>query len=258
MSANLFDLDARNLELNERLASLPEVAETFHSRFDMSWIAHENALEGVVLSPAELVQAFEHQVVGDASLMSVVTMIRCHREALELVRSKASGKRFRLTLPFLEEIHGILAKGDARDASRKQGIYRREMPIHRTYSHDFARPEAIEEELEKVLKTLGSVEFREYDPVRQAAQAHWLLMQVYPFADHNGRVVRLVQNFFLLRAGYPPAIIHQVDRQRYHDALRQPSSVLRRLLQEALENTLRSSMRWVESLTDGDGRARAG
>jgi len=222
------------------------VAETFRRQFEMSWIHHENALDGVVLTEQELVQALEHQVVGDASLMSVVTSIRNHHAALDFVRTKAGQRRNRPNLPLLEEIYKLLARGNPRSTR----LYRQDTPIHRTYSHEIAAPDQIEEGLEKLFKALASAEFKEYHPIRQAAHAHWQFMQVFPFADHNGRVARLLQTFYLLRAGYPPAIIHQVDRQRYHDALRQPPTSLRRLLVEALDNSLLSSIRWVERLAE--------
>lgn len=249
MSTRVFALDTRNRELAERLEARPDLAAEFHRRYDMSWIHHENALDGLVITPEELVQALEHQVVGDASFMNLVAAVRAHRQALERVRAEA-GKRTKVGLPLLEELYRILSSADV---PRRRELWRQEMPLHRTYTHEIAFPEKIEEELAGVIKSLNAAEFRELHPIRQAAQAHWSLMRVFPFAEHNGRVARLLQSLYLLRAGYPLAIIHATDRQRYHDALRHPSAVLRGLLTDALENSLASSFRWLDMLA-GHGR----
>jgi len=249
MSTRVFALDTRNRELAERLQARPDLAAEFHRRYEMSWIHHENALDGLVITPEELVQALEHQVVGDASFMNLVAGVRAHRQALERVRAEA-GKRSRVGLPLLEDLYRILSSADV---PRRRETWRQEMPLHRTYTHELAQPDRIEEELGKVIKGLASVEFRELHPIHQAAKAHWSFMRVFPFSDHNGRIARLLQSLFLLRAGYPLAIIHATDRQRYHDALRHPSAVLRSLLFDALGNSLESSFRWLDLLA-GTGR----
>lgn len=44
-------------------------------------------------------------------------------------------------------------------------------------------------------------------------------MKIRPFFDGNGRTGRLLLNFELMKAGYPPAIIRKEDRLAYYDAL---------------------------------------
>lgn len=254
MRANLFELDSLNAELKERLEASPELIGAFDRQLEMSWLHHENALDGVVLTEAELIQALEQQIIGDATQMATIASIRNHHAALAMVRSKAKGRRSRLDVPFLVELHERLVLGETH---RKRGLWRADMPVHRTYTHEIAQPEEVQGELEKVSKSFFSVEFKEHHPIRQAAQAHWAFMRVFPFGDHNGRIGRLIQAFFLLRADYPLAIIHQVERQRYHDALRQPSSHLRRLLMEALQNSLANSLRLLDHLRD-ESQVRAG
>lgn len=57
--------------------------------------------------------------------------------------------------------------------------------------------------------------------------------------DGNGRTGRLLMNWILLRAGFPPVIIPVEQRHRYYHVLR-----------EANEGDLRPFIRFIAELTD--------
>lgn len=57
-------------------------------------------------------------------------------------------------------------------------------------------------------------------PVIHAAAHHASFERIHPFVDGNGRVGRLVLNFMLLQASYPPAVILAEHRPRYLQALK--------------------------------------
>ena len=52
-----------------------------------------------------------------------------------------------------------------------------------------------------------------------AASYGFGLAKNHPFVDGNGRSGRLLLNFELMKAGYPPAIIQKEDRLAYYDSL---------------------------------------
>lgn len=56
--------------------------------------------------------------------------------------------------------------------------------------------------------------------VEDLARAHNRFEQIHPFLDGNGRAGRLAMNLFLVRLGYPPAIIYKKQRTAYLGALR--------------------------------------
>jgi fido (protein-threonine AMPylation protein) len=51
--------------------------------------------------------------------------------------------------------------------------------------------------------------------IERLAELHAAFERIHPFPDGNGRVGRLVLSLLLVRHGYPPAVIHKTDRQRY-------------------------------------------
>jgi len=61
-------------------------------------------------------------------------------------------------------------------------------------------------------------------PAERATRFHYRFSLIHPFADGNGRVARLLDDFILEKAGYGPIIIE--DRTKYFDAHRQPDSAL--------------------------------
>ncbi len=56
-------------------------------------------------------------------------------------------------------------------------------------------------------------------PVIIAADAHYELVRIHPYIDGNGRVARLLMNFILIGAGYPPVIIPFSRREEYIKSL---------------------------------------
>ena len=63
------------------------------------------------------------------------------------------------------------------------------------------------------------------------AKQHVLFETIHPFDDGNGRTGRIILNYFLITAGYPPVILKgdEENKKRYYRALEQGDSVLRRL-----------------------------
>jgi len=71
-------------------------------------------------------------------------------------------------------------------------------------------------------------------PVRIASKVHYQLLHIYPFPRHSGKVARRVMNLILMRAGYPPVVIHATERQRYYEALRSGEDATAILVNQAL------------------------
>lgn len=242
MKTRYLEVDDRTVELRARMRKAKDRAREFLPKFDCSLLYHENALEGVVFSSAELLGALDPlAVAADASQVPIFHEIRNHKAALDAIREEARDPKSRLSLTLIKKLYEILGQGfDGRDKAN----YRRDMPLHRTYFHDIAQPPKIQAQLEKLVDYTTTAEYRELHPINRAATVHWMFMQAFPFADNSGKVARLLAHMILIRAGYLPAIIHSIDRQRYYESLRVPMATLRQLTLEAAENSLDNALKF--------------
>lgn len=95
----------------------------------------------------------------------------------------------------------------------------------------------------------------EKHPLEHAAVHHAWLERIHPFIDGNGRVGRLILNFMLLQAGYPPAVIHLDQRTRYLHALRSADTGNPRPLMEVIVAAIRIALnRFLIPNLAGDAR----
>lgn len=228
-------------ELEARAA--PEQLADFNYRLDMSWIHHDNALEGVIYDPSELVAAISENVISDSALIPVYDEIRQYKAAINLIRELASKKKQEINLDTIKLIYHTLApeEGDIKGPPK----YRKDMPLHRVYFHEIATPDKIPAQMRALLQWLASEDLkRTMHPTRIAAKAHYQLLHIFPFPKHSGKVARLFMNLLLLREGYPPAILHSTDRQRYYDALKTSSDAVAVVINEALDNAVESATRY--------------
>ena len=233
-----------------------ETLSEYHKIFDFSWIYHDSALEGVVYNMDELKVALEATELPDASLGPVYDEIKQNQTAIELVRELADKKRLTISLEVIKRIYATLAPEEVEGRSPPK--YRKDMPLHRMYFHDISKPEKISYKMRQLVSWMNSAETRRAThTLRLAAKAHYQLLHIYPFPKHSGKVARLLMNLILVRGGYPPAIIHATERQRYYDALKTSEDATAKIVTEALVASMNSALRFFEQEESARGGYRA-
>lgn len=260
------------MTFEERAASienrLAEQSDEFRARywdsFYMSWIYHDSALEGVVYTFDELRTALTksnptpqppptpapglppEELANEPSIQPTCEEIRRHREALDHIRDYAK-KKGPITIDVIKKIYLILhpEEGDLKTVK-----YRRDIPQHRLYFHEYAQPDKIAYKVRQVIDWLNDPETKKgRNALRIAARAHYDLLRVFPFQSDSGKVARMFMNLLLLRSGMPPSIIHSAERQRYYDSLKGSANQILAMVQESVENAVLS----VEKLLDEHG-----
>ncbi len=249
-------LDQRLHILHRRMEVAGEDSLASYNRvLDLSWVYHDSALEGVVYNMDELRAALDNQAPSDTSLVPVFDEIRQNKAAIELIRELTEKKRLNLSLEVIKKIYSTLAPEEVEGKSPPK--YRKDMPVHRLYFHEISAPEKISYKMRQLVSWMNSAETkRSTHTLRLAAKAHYQLLHIYPFPKHSGKVARLLMNLVLLRGGYPPAVIHATERQRYYEALKQSDNATARVVTEALVASMDSAIRFFEQeeVARGEGR----
>ena len=217
----------------------------YQDRFDISWIYHDSALEGVVYTMEELETAIFEETVTDPSMIPVYDEVRNHKIAIDIIREHAEKRRFSLTLDVIKNLFAQLAPEELEGKSPPK--YRKDIPLHRLYFHEISPPDKISYRMRQLVQWANASETKKsMHPIRLASKVHYELLHIYPFPRHSGKVARLVLNVLLLRAGYPPAVIHSTERQRYYDALKTSEDATANIVNEALAVAVESTIRFFE------------
>ena len=228
-----------------------EQKERYISALDMSWVHHDNALEGIVYAPQELTAALQDNLPRDSPLLPPYDEIRQFKSAIDLVRRLAEDENEEITLDTIKQIYAVLDPEDVE--SNGPARYRKDMPLHRLYFHEISQPDKISPRMRQLIQWIQSPDTRRLaHPVRVASRAHHTLLRIFPFAKHSGRVGRLLMNLMLLREKYPPAVVHSTDRQRYYDALKASPDAVASLVHEALTNSVDSAIHFLEGPSQSD------
>jgi hypothetical protein len=232
------EIDARWAKIQQRLSAMPErFQREYAESFDMSWIHHDSALEGVVYTFPELKTAIDANItiVPDSGLQPVCEEIRRHKAALDVVRELGRSDT-PITADVMKRLYLILhpEEGDIKSVK-----YRKEIPQHRLYFHEYAPPDKIAVRIRQALEWFHGPEAEKLrDPVRVSARLHYDLLRTFPFPEDSGKVARMIMNIVLLRAKFPPAILHSTERQRYYDALRGALPTIVQMVNDSIKNTL--------------------
>lgn len=240
-------LEERNVILQKRLSQMPaDFQDAYRRRLDMTWIYHDSAIEGVVYTEQELTAAMEpdQAMPSESNLQPVCDEIQRHREAIKFVRECGADPSIELSVDLVKKLFLILHpdEGDVKTVR-----YRKDIPQHRLYFHEYSQPDKIAAKVKAVMDWVNDPEVKNgRGAVRYATRAHYDLLRIFPFQTDSGKVARLLLNVLLLRGGLPPAIIHMSDRQRYYEALKGSPATMVTIVHDAIDNNLSSIEKLIE------------
>jgi Fic family protein len=248
MEAKFFELDAKMDAVRATMNRFPErVLKDYQGKLDVSWIFHDHALEGVVLSYSELKAAIDQRIISDVSLIPMYEEVKNHKVAVDFIREAVHAKKPPIVdIELVRKIYGILTP----EAVAKGCPYRKENPLHRLYYHEIAPPEKIGYKMRKIADWLESSEFTNLHPIAQATRLQFKVLSCYPWTKNSGKVARLVANYILIKAGYLPAVVHSIERQRYYEVLRHENDGLLNLVIESLENSIDTTSKFFGELAN--------
>ena len=165
------------------------------TEFDISE-AYDIVYEGVI--PRERPED-AHDVLGTFRIVS---------DSSEMRRTARNAKEF---VELLRYRHSVILAGRP---DKNPGQFKSQ--VNRAGETVFVEPDLVVGTLHRGFELLQTLQH----PMARAIYAMFLLAEVHPFSDGNGRIARIMMNAELHRAGYERVMIPNVYRTEYLQALR--------------------------------------
>lgn len=232
------DIDDRTEDLRDLATAHPDIFGDFLKHYELSWIYHENALEGIVLTHAEVTSALKGRPIAPETYGD----IRNVKLGMDLVRREA-GDGGKIDMALVRRIHAVLGSNDPDFAPAR---YRKDIPLHRAYFHEIAQPAVIAGRMNKLMDWAAENDPDDDDAVKFAAHLHHEYMSIFPFAQHTGKTGRLLVNYVLVRHGYLPVVWHATERQRYYDTLRLTKKHMEGALTDMMANCIDNGIQFIK------------
>lgn len=210
---NFHEIDGKKRKLDKARPLPANSVKSLLNHVLIDWTYNSNAIEGNTLTISETKVVLEGMTVGGKTMREHLEVIN-HRDAIDYLEEIVQ-KHERLTEWTIKSIHRLVLKGIQDDNA---GVYRKENVLIGGASHRPPDHVAVQELMERFVETVEN-EWSTIHPVERAARVHAEFVKIHPFIDGNGRTSRLLMNYELMKAGFPPAVIKAIDRARYYDAL---------------------------------------
>lgn len=120
-----------------------------------------------------------------------------------------------LTIDMILLLHKMLITNIRDDVA---GRFRKENEMVRVGDHIGLPPEFVEPRIQELLIQYSSEIKTPF--IHRIAQLHAEFESVHPFIDGNGRIGRVINNYLLIREGFPPIIVRNKEKEAYYSALR--------------------------------------
>ncbi len=224
----LATIDRLKRELDALLPLPPEVAGRVEQKLRIESNYHSNALEGNTLTLAETRSLLLHGLTARGKPMREHVDIEGYDRAVkELTRMASEGQP--LSESFIRNLHRVLLKepyevetvaDDGRNTRRPiaVGAYKsaaNNVVTSTGETYYFTPPEQVPYAMRELVDWYHAQEAQGEHPIIIAAIFHYRFVRIHPFDDGNGRMARLLMNRILLEHGYPLAIVHRDNRDRY-------------------------------------------
>lgn len=241
----------------------PAVVAELKQLYTVRLTYHSNAIEGNTLTQHETEMVLSHGItIGGKTLVEHLEVIG-HRDAMQYMEELAA-QNTPVGEWEIKNLHSlILLPVDGATGTSEAGHYRnldvRTAGTEHVYPPHYQVPELMAE----FAAWIASPEVQTLHPIEFASQAHFRVVSIHPFRDGNGRAGRLLMNLFLVRAGYPIAVITNARRAEYIEALvygqshADDSSALTGLIRQACRESLLETLALLSTAGESRGRGAA-
>jgi Fic family protein len=172
---------------------------------------HSDAIEGNTLTLQETKLVLEEGVTIGGKPLKDHIEARNDAEAFDLMMELVNSKK-KVSQEIIQQIQEFVMKG----ILENPGQYRTE---NVSITGAKIRPPSYLKIVKLMDEYIQNIEKLKLQTIKRAAFIHHEFVRIHPFIDGNGRVARLITNFYLMKNGYPPIIIQKEDRKNYYRSL---------------------------------------
>ncbi|GEP98256.1 Fic family protein [Chitinophaga cymbidii] len=210
----------------EDLAPRKEWNEAFFEKVKIDFTYNSNKLEGNTLTYGQTIKLLKDFVTPPNAAPGELLDLVNHQNILNNVFANYSSQT--ISEDNIKALHKELMKDLAQwndDGLYSPGQYK----VFENYTmrsngkiHNYLLPTEVASAMEELIHTtneqLQQIDIHDVNrhPLTIATRFHQeLLNRIHAFSDGNGRIGRLFTNLILLKEGYPPIFIKDVDREEY-------------------------------------------
>lgn len=200
-------IDRKKKELDSRRPLTRGEVERLREQFIVEYTYNSNAIEGNTLTLRETDMVLRGLTIDQKPLKDHLEAIG-HKEAFEFI-SELTKNNVPMSESVIKQVHYLVLA----DKREDRGVYRR-VPVRiMGAEHEPVQPYLIEPKMQQLITDFAKS--REHI-VPKLTRFHIEFESIHPFIDGNGRTGRLLVNFELMKAGFPPIDIKFTDRVSYY------------------------------------------
>ena len=216
--------------------SNPTAYDQFKEELFRSWAIETGIIEGLYeldrgITQTLIQRGFASEYVemnsSNRPPEELISILRDHRGAIDHINTWIEESR-PLTKWFVQSLHQAITKnqptyqavnqfGVSFEAELHRGEFKR-LPNNPTrldgVVHEYCPPEQVVSELDNLLDSYNSYDHSKH-PLAVAAWLHHTFTQIHPFEDGNGRVVRALLTWHLVKEDFLPAVVTRDLRAEY-------------------------------------------
>lgn len=245
-----------------KIMNIYKKIDTLRSRYYKAAVGKEALLK--IISESEVSeQVYNSNAIENSTLTleetdKILHQIDCNRfisiremfEAKNLAQVVSyidqKAKQQELNLSVVLFLHKILLSNIDDNVA---GRFRKDNEFVRVGSHIAPNPKEVIGRLEDMLVEYNSTPSENI--IKRIAKLHLVFEYIHPFCDGNGRIGRVMNNYFLIREGYVPMNIKFIDRKYYYEAFREfdwngKTAIMEEIVGKSLTNSYHKRLAYLE------------
>lgn len=207
----IYKLDKIKREYKDLISKVSHVEyQVIEKQQFIRFTFNTNAIEGSTITLKETEHILEDGITPEGKDLREVHEIENTKKAYDFMK-KYKGE---ININFIKKFHYHLTYNILGDNA---GRFRRIQVYMGGSKHIPTRAPEVSKEMMNLMRWIKN--HSKLYPVELASYVHHFLIAIHPFLDGNGRAGRLLLNFMLMKAGFPPICIKKEERIKYTDYL---------------------------------------